>query len=508
MYSEMSPRRNTLSFVDPSKFEDHIESLLFKVGGEIMTMTWNLQDCDLISPFEFYMDLRDIIGEQNYLLVRVLLDVARVYLSLNAPLPASETITLNQIIPAELLLPKHAETFIKTSNIDRSQAACSFVRNYGSRTVRDFLIAHALVAESKNPLQGRLSLPHLKTRMNTNSNPTLSSYKPKAYQTVLKDDPLMLPILIFDAIQLFVVNLSFWLTDNGMNVAFSEYGPEEQSTKANAFLQQWNLEAQNVDPKFVAIRNNLWKKWRNIFTSENKVTQVYNKVNSSKSDIVFFQGINKALFSQLKSNLKREFQLIPEKFPPENDSGENICVIACRKTAIKCKDLKIKKRGDRMIAVRCTPASSAIGFWACCMHLDGQRGFEDVKAFVRQFGHKQKLIIAGDFNKDLATSNDLSDYLLKSMNGIDHNQEAPLAYSVNKTRTNLQYQLQKGDLQDAGVKDGVFSTFPLLGQAFTDYNPQGGASRANPSDHCPVFQNYLSKPLPCVPKIIYPSLIA
>jgi len=33
------------------------------------------------------------------------------------------------------------------------------------------------------------------------------------------------------------------------------------------------------------------------------------------------------------------------------------------------------------------------------------------------------MVIAGDFNQDLSTMNDLSSYLLKSMNGIDHGQE-------------------------------------------------------------------------------------
>lgn len=78
--------------------------------------------------------------------------------------------------------------------------------------------------------------------------------------------------------------------------------------------------------------------------------------------------------------------------------------------------------------------------------------------------------------------------MLKRYNGIDHTQEEPLVFSVNRTRTNLQFQVTKSDKQDKGVDDGIFSSFPLVGEAFTNFIQTG---TDNPSDHGPVFQRIM-----------------
>eukprot|EP00497_Spongosphaera_streptacantha_P001918 TRINITY_DN2489_c0_g1_i1.p1 TRINITY_DN2489_c0_g1~~TRINITY_DN2489_c0_g1_i1.p1 ORF type:complete len:124 (+),score=23.11 TRINITY_DN2489_c0_g1_i1:138-509(+) len=102
-----------------------------------------------------------------------------------------------------------------------------------------------------------------------------------------------------------------------------------------------------------------------------------------------------------------------------------------------------KVKGDikKNFAVICE--NNKIRFWVGVVHLqsgespeDSHARTEELKSFIRNFGRYEKMVLAGDFNQDLSKENALSTYLLKTMNGIDHNQEEPLAFTVNKTRTN------------------------------------------------------------------------
>merc|ERR1719410_677751 len=139
--------------------------------------------------------------------------------------------------------------------------------------------------------------------------------------------------------------------------------------------------------------------------------------------------------------------------------------------------------------------SSGIVFWIGCVALSpgdsssmSQIRQKEATTLLKKIG-KYSAIIGGLFNEDLtALENPVAQIMLRKHNGIDHTQEEPLVFSVNRTRTNLQFEIRRSDKQDKGVQDGIFASFPLVGEAFTDFQHSG---LENPSDHGPVFQRIM-----------------
>jgi len=304
---------------------------------------------------------------------------------------------------------------------------------------------------------------------------------------LLDKDPTLLPLIILDALHVFIIKFSIFLIDNDLQIAFSEFTPEAQLERIAAFLKQHKRDDLSLPERFVRTRRRLYKKWRLVFKDTNKIKQLWKKVSQTQTDIVLLQQVTKPAFEDLKSKLQDEWVIVPMAFPVDKLETTAICL---RKATVKLQnDWKIRQLDNQNFAVPCS--SGDISFYVAVFHLIegedcGKQRKKQALKFLRILGRNTPVILGGEFNEDLtALENTVAKIMLTIYNGIDHTQEEPLAYSVNRTRTNLHCDVAKADKLDKGVDDGIFSSFPLAGEAFTDFRHSG---YENPSDHGPVFQ--------------------
>jgi len=213
------------------------------------------------------------------------------------------------------------------------------------------------------------------------------------------------------------------------------------------------------------------------------------KSDVTNSDIILLQQVTGELLTELNKKLGDKYIIIPGEFPLEVKSISVICLL--KSTVCTTNPLKEKRLDHNHFAVLCTTSDIRYYVGVVCLPSGEDRADlrnKKMAMFKRLIGGSP-IVVGGKFNEDMTASNScLIKDMRKTYNGADYSQSHPLAFSVNHMRTYLHYDLAKANKCDIIVEDGIFSTFPLVKEAFTDFRCIG---RENPSDHAPIFQRFL-----------------
>jgi len=462
------------------------QTIKFCIGNEVLCMTWNLHHTPEGTPYDFYCDFRTFgLTEHDTVMIEIIWDVARVVLYTDLPTKLCKETLLSSCVPSLLLSPETCSKFCSAAGISDEEAA--LVMAYHSTTLNDFLLAHSYKNDG-NALRKRLNFINLhKKSVSRATAPLLLNYNADGYEPLLKKDPTLLPLLILDSLHVLVIRLSIFLIENQLQMAFSEYKPDVQIERLTAFFKEKDINDLSLPKHFDGVQKRLYKKWRLAFQDANKIKQLMIKATSTKADIILLQQLTASAFDVLTSKLGEVWVIFPKQFPPDEEDTTAICVR--RKTVTVQQEPKIRRIDAKNFAILCK--SSGILFYVGVVHLpeggdNSQLRRTQALKFQKLLGKSTPVILGGEFNEDLtAYDNTVAEIMHRYYNGIDHTQEQPLEFCINRTRTNLQCDVLKADKLEKGVDDGIFSSFPLVGEAFTDFLHSG---LVNPSDHGPIFQ--------------------
>jgi len=466
-----------------------VQTVKFNIGNELLCMSWNLNHESENTPFDFYSDFRTMgLKEYDTVLIEIVWDVARVLLFTDIPTQLCQKTVLSSCVSPFLLSFDTCRKFCDAANVTNAERVK--VMDYPNTSLCDFLLAHSYNGDNSNLLRNEFSFFVLnKKSRERKTRAQRLNYDSKIHVRLLENDPKLLPLIILDSLHVLAIRLSVFLIDNQLRMAFSEYSVDEQISELTDFVQQKGLEDLSLPDKFKNARRRLYKKWRKAFQDCNKIQQLWLKASQAQTDIILLQQLSPLAFGELRSKFAEEWEIFPSEFPPHEDETTAICL---RKTTVTAEDAEIRRLNNQNFAVLCK--SSDIRFYVAVVHLTegegcGQQREKEVLQFHRILGKRTPTIVGGDFNEDLTGyENTIAKLMLSKYNGIDHTQEIPLAFSLTRTRTNLQCDIIMASKQKSGVDDGIFSSFPLVGEAFTDFLHSGFE---NPSDHGPVFQRVL-----------------
>jgi len=466
------------------------QAVKFSIGNELLCMTWNLQHGTEYTPFEFYCDFRTIgLKEHDTVMIEIIWDVARVLLYTDLPTQLCKETLLSSCVPSHLISSETCSKFCKAAKISDDEAA--LVMGYPGTTLNDFLLAHSYRDSANKALRKEFSFISLNRKnVKRASSPLQISYKEYAWKQLLEDDPTLLPLLILDSLHVLVIRFSVFLIEKQLQMAFSEFLPNAQIERLSAFFNEVKFDNLALPRHFAIVKRRLYKKWNIVFQDTNKVHQLMNKASQTKTDIILVQHLTEPAFEELTTKLADVWVMFPKKFPANKNETTAICLRM--ETVTPAKGPKIRHLNAKTFAILCK--SSDILFYVGVVNLPkgeahSQERSRQALKFKQLLGKSTPVIIGGEFNEDLTDNNNsVAKIMQRDYNGIDHTQEQPLAFSVNRTRTNLQYEILKADRLENGVDDGIFSSFPLVGEAFTDFLHSGFD---NPSDHGPVFQRIL-----------------
>jgi len=462
----------------------------FRIGGELLCMTWNIHHESDDTPFGYYCDFRKLnIGERDCMYIEIIWDVARAFFETHPPIKMSADTKLRQIVPSFLLTDDVIRKFSHVAILgDKEREQVMKLRD---TSLTEFLVDHMYNADSEEMRTTDFSFYKSDARnIDRKSSPLRPQYDERSFQRLLNKDPGLLPALILDSLHVFVIKFASWLIENQLTKTFSEFTDVEQIEKLTSYLSLYSPDDLQLPKQFVTTREKIYAKWNLVFQDINKVQQVEKKAEATQADIILLQQVTKGVFRRLTSRMSSKYAFKPSKFPSEQKETTLICL---NKTTVKHeKDHKTKRIDNQNFAVPCRTYD--ILYYVGDVHLTaGEKAGElrksEANQFRRALGSNAQVIIGGSFNEDLSShSNPVAKIMLKTYNGIDHTQDVPLAYNINRMRTYFQFELRKAGKQDRGVGDGIFSTFPLVGEAFTDFLFTG---LDNPSDYGPVFQRIL-----------------
>jgi len=462
------------------------QTMKFCIGNELLCMTWNLHHAPERTPFDFYCDFRTFgMMEHDAVMIEIIWDVARVVLYTDLPTKLSKETLLSACVPSQLLSPETCSKFCSAAGISNEEAA--LVMSYHSTKLNDFVLAHSWKNDG-NALRKRFNFINLnKKSVSRATAPLLLNYNADGYEALLKKDPTLLPLLILDSLHVLVIRLSIFLIENKLQIAFSEHEPDVQIERLSAFLNEKDIHDLSLPRHFDGVKKRLYTKWRLAFQDANKINQLMIKATSTKADIILLQQLTASAFDELTSKLDGVWVIFPKQFPPHEKDTTAICV---RRTMVEVQqEPKIRRIDAKNFAILCK--SSDILFYVGVVHLpegvdNSQLRRTQALKFQKLLGKSTPVILGGEFNEDItAYDNTVAEIMYRYYNGIDHTQEQPLAFSINRTRSNLQCDVLRADKLEKGVDDGIFSSFPLVGEAFTDFMHSG---LENPSDHGPIFQ--------------------
>jgi len=457
----------------------------YKIGEELMCMSWNLSHYSGGTPFDYYCDFRNFsMNERDVISVEIIWDVARVFLSKETPTELSKTTKLKTVVPSYLLLQETLKNFSNAVHISGKER--DLVMKFPELSLYDFLLALSYDEEINQVLRNESSFMKTHSKFsNRASSPLQLNYKPSAFKALLKKDPAILPVLILDSLHTLAIRFAAYLLYNDLVKAFSDYESSEQIKKLEAYCAKTTTDDLALPNHFLQTRRALYEKWNSVFQEENVLKQIEKKLKISHSDIVLLQEVTKVLFNKLKGQLSKSYAVFPKKFPSKMTHTTVVCL---NNTTVKVDKEKIRHMNELNFAVPCH--SSDIKFHVGIVSLSpgrscGELRKKEVSRFKRILGN-DPAIVGGNFNEDLtAFDNPVSRIMLKRFNGIDHTQAMPLACTTNPTRTNLQFNVAQSDRRKNGVENGIYSSFPLAGDASTDFLYPG---MNNPSDRGPVFQ--------------------
>lgn len=463
------------------------QSVEFRVGEELMCMSWNLSRESGGTPFDFYCDFRNLeMKEQDAVSVEIIWDVARVFMSRDVSTQLSQKTKLKSVVPAYLLSDETLSNFAKTAQVSKD-----LVMKFPELTLSEFL-SQASNDEESEVGQGKISFIKTDRKFKDRAtNPLRHNYSQSAGKDLVQKDPAILPVVLLDSLHTLIIRFSAYLLYHRLDKAYSEYESEEQIEKLESYIamcsetrKDWTDDLVLPD-HFTEMRKVLWEKWNLAFEDDNIVLQIERKVKISNTDIVLLQEVTKEQLRKLRGKLSKSHVVFPEKFPSNLTHSTAICL---NKGTVKPDSAKIRSIDDHNFAVLCH--GSNINFYVGVVSLTPGQQCDDVRLkeavkFRRMLG-KDPAILGGTFNEDLtAFDNPVAQIMLKHYNGIDHSQEFPLACTTNPTRTNLQFNVARSDQRENGVDNGIYTSFPLVGDASTDFLYPG---KTNPADRGPVFQ--------------------
>jgi hypothetical protein len=466
------------------------QAVKFSIGNELLCMTWNLHHGTEYSPFEFYCDFRTIgLKEHDTVMIEIIWDVARVLLYTDLPTQLCKQTLLSSCVPPHLLSPETCSKFCRAAGISDDEAA--LVMGYPGTTLNDFLLTHSYRDNANKVLKKEFSFTNLNRKnVKRASSPLQVSYQDDAWKQLLEDDPTLLPLLILDSLHVLVIRFSVFLIEKQLQMAFSEFLPNAQIDRLTAFFSEVEFDNLALPRHFASVKRRLYKKWNIVFHDSNKVHQLMNKASQTNTDIILVQQLTESAFEELIVKSSDDWTMFPKEFPASENETTAVCL---RKATVRpAKGPKIRHLDAKTFAVLCE--SSDILFYLGVVDLPKGEAHTQLRqkqalTFRQSLGKSTPVIVGGNFNEDLTVyDNAVAKIMLRDLNGIDHTQEQPLAFSVNRTRTNLQFEISKADRLENGVVDGIFSSFPLVGEAFTDFLHSGFD---NPSDHGPIFQRIL-----------------
>jgi len=471
--------RKTLTFVPLTQFVN------FKIGQELMCMTWNLNHEQGGTPFDFYCDFRNLrLKERDVVAIEILWDVARVFLYTETPTELSKNTKLQTVVPSYLLSEETLNKFSDALKISGEER--ELVMKFPELSLNEFLLALSFDEDADRVLKDKGSFMKTNSKFSDRASSALrQDYSPTACKYLIKKYPAILPVLILDTLHTLTIRFSAYLLYNDIQKAFSEYESDQQIKKLKAYCGKTKPNDLALPKHFIETRKILYDKWNSVFKDDNLLTQTVRKVDTSSADIVLLQQVNKQLFHFLKDKMSDSYALLPEEFPSNLTHSTVICV---KSATIKVDKENIRRVDDLNFAVPCQ--STDINFFVGVINLAPGQGCGELRkkeatSFRRMIG-KDPAIVGGNFNEDLsAFDNPVSHIMLKRFNGIDHSQAMPLSCTTNPTRTSLQFNVGQSGQREPGVDNGIYSTFPLVGDAWTDFLYPG---KTNPSDRGPVFQ--------------------
>jgi hypothetical protein len=456
----------------------------YKVGNELICMSWNLNDEPDSSPFKFVSDFRNLdVSEDEFVTMQLLWDVAKVFRGTNNPTEFNRTITIESIVPADLLSQKALISFcdaVKMSDKERET-----VMQFPKMTLYVFMLAVTYDTDTTGILHNASSILKTNKRCPRRaSNPLQPHYNCNAYKQLLHQDPTLLPVLILDLLHTLIIRFSSFLLYNNQQKAFSEYEISEQREWLSLYSSQNSPNDLSLPREFTNVRNTLCEKWKTVFGDANKVGQLQLKMDRSNADIVLLQNITSGVFMELRSELMERYYVFPAEFPTEVERTSVICL---KKATVLVEKADATFINHNNFSVLCR--SSDILYYVAVVsltpgHACGEIRKQEATSFKRMLGKGKPVIIGGYFDEDLtALSNPVARIMLKSYNGLYQNQE--LACTIKPTKTNLQFEVTDSDKIEKGVDNGIFSSFPFTGNASTDFLYPG---RGNPCDYGPIFQ--------------------
>jgi len=472
-------RKTTLIFAPLEQVVD------FKIGEELMCMSWNLNHEQGGTPFDFYCDFRNLLIKERYtVVIEIIWDVARVFLSTGTPTELSKTTKLKTVVPSYLLSLETLGKFSAALQIDGYDK--ELVMKFPELSINEFLLALSYDEDTGRVLQNKGSFMKTHAMFSDRASSALRQYySSSACKSLIEKDPAILPALILDTLHTLTIRFSAYLLYNDIEKAFSEYESDEQIKQLKAYTGKTNPDDLVLPKYFREARKTLYDKWNSVFKDDNLLTQIVRKLEASNTDIALLQGITKQLFYMLKKTMSDSYLLYPEDFP---SNFTHTTVICLKNGTVKADKENIRRIDELNFAVPCQ--STDINFFVGVVHLSPGQGCGGLRKkeairYRRMIG-KDPAIFGGNFNEDLsAIENPVSQIMQNHFNGIDHTQAMPLACTTNPTRTNLQFNIAQSDQRVASVENGIYSTFPLVGDAWTDFLYPG---KTNPSDRGPVFQ--------------------
>lgn len=480
---QISTRSRDQSFLSRQPTLTYTSSLAqyvqFKLGTELFCMSWNMNHDLYSTPFDFYCDFRTMqVSEIDSVMVEIIWDISRVFFFLENPSELCSKTLLSQVVPSCLLSEDVLKAFSIASEIKKQK--WSKVMNFPNYSLYDFLMA----AEGLG--KGSLSQMDLQQGLRA-TNPLRQNYDPEAVIHLIAEDVLLLPLLIVDSLHLMIVKLTVFLLRNNIEKAFSEYELNDQIETFKRFLENPWQNSLGIPKLFASTKERLYEKWNSIFEDTNKIRQILSKVDQTNADIIFLQQIRKGVFVELSNELANQYVIFPSKFPSEELETSAILVL---RDAIQLVQPRKEKRIDHMnFAVLCS--CSQILFYVGVVSLppgedSGQERRNLAIKLRKMIGGDTAAIIGGEFSEDLTVpDNPISKLMYKAYNGIDHNQNEPLSSHIHRTRTHAQFDFAMAENEDTSVSNCIFSTFPLVGDAFSDFRC---GIEENPTKHGPVYQ--------------------
>jgi len=459
----------------------------FRIGNRLMCMSWNLWHDYESTPFDYYWNIWSLqLFDEDRALIDTLWDVARVFFELDNPTDLCRTTELNMVVPSLLLSPNVLEKFCNSANLSLDERKKIMKLSHSS--LFNFLSEWSGDAvERVFHHEANLSRAHFRRRIR-DSSPFQPTYEIASFQQLIEEDVLLLPALLLDALHVFVIRFSTYLLGRQQTKVFSEYESHVQIEKFGGFRTETIPDNLYIPKLFTRMRARLYKKWKRVFEDRNIIRQIWNKARKRAADIILLQRVKEGTFQELVKQLSDVYTIVPSIFP----EGKNEATIICLLKSTVTHRNKIRRIDEHNFAVLCR--TSDIFYYIGVVNLDDSEDSsllrrKIVARLMKYIGTTKPAIIGGDFGEDLAvTGNPLARTMLRSYNGINHNQEVPLASVVNLNRSLLNFKIERTSVQIKSVTNGIFSSFPLVGDAFSDLVSWGPN---NPSDHAPIFQEIM-----------------